>query len=50
MTDYLLLMIVGTCSGIGGAIGQVIVKLWLEPHLTKIHQHSLKVKEIIKIR
>jgi hypothetical protein len=44
---YTGLAVVGLFSGIGSSVGQTISRLWIEPHINKIHN---KIKGIKKMR
>ena len=45
---YIGLAIFGLFSGIGGSVGQIITKLWIEPHIKKLHKHIKKIKRKVK--
>lgn len=45
---YVGLAIFGLFSGIGGSVGQLVTKLWIEPHILKIHKKIDKIKKKVR--
>lgn len=45
---YIGLAVFGLFSGIGGSVGQLITKLWIEPHILRIHKKIGKIKQKVR--